>query len=65
MDWKALRRWALERAKERSTWLSLITGASTLCGCVIAPEKVEVIASLGATISTMIGVVTREQKDPE
>lgn len=52
---------ALDRAKERSTWVGLIGMLSTL-GVALKPELAEAIASVGVAVSSMILVITEDMK---
>ena len=53
-------KWAIERAKERSTWIgatALITGL----GVSVSPELKEAIISLGIAVAGFVAVVTKDK----
>lgn len=60
MNWQALRDWLVERLTERSSWAGLISGAGIIGGVSVAPDKAAEIASAGAVVAAMIGVLTKE-----
>ena len=54
---KALIAFAIDRAKERSTWIGLI-GLLSALGVALSPEQVEAIATLGVAVAGVVGVLT-------
>jgi len=55
-----MRNWAIARAKEKGTWLGLITLASSLLGYTIDAGISSEVASLLSTIATVsvVNIVT-------
>lgn len=55
---KTLLSFALDRAKERSTWVGLVALLSAV-GVALSPDQAEAIATAGAAIAGAVGVFTR------
>lgn len=49
----------LTRAKERSTWLGLVSIATAL-GLVLSTEQSDAIVAAGMSIAGLIGVLTKD-----
>lgn len=61
IDWNILWSTLLTRATERSTWLGLIALLAAF-GITVAPEHVELIASLGSAFAGVLLVATKDNK---
>ena len=53
-------KWIADRAKERSSWLGLIT-IITAAGVSLNPDVKEAIISLGVAIGGLVAVVTKDK----
>lgn len=51
----------LNRAKERSTWMGLVTLATAL-GVTMNPEQREAVATLGIAVAGVVAVFTKDTK---
>lgn len=49
-----------DRAKERSTWLGLISLATAL-GLILSPEQQEAIIAAGMAVGGIVGAFTRDK----
>jgi hypothetical protein len=58
---KALK-WVLERLKEKTTWIAIITSISTVFGVEFAPEIKEQIIIAGMAIVTAVLFGLKEKK---
>jgi hypothetical protein len=65
MNWPALKSWIGARAVEKSTWIGIVVGGSTLAGVNLAPAKAEILETLGVTIATAALVATKEPSGTE
>lgn len=52
------------RLKENTTWMS-ITGALTVAGVTLSPEQATSIATIGATLASIIGITMPNDMDTE
>lgn len=52
----------LERLREKSTWLTLLTLVGAVAGITISPELSEEISMAGMGIAGIIAIVTKEEK---
>lgn len=55
---KTLIAFALDRAKERSTWVGLI-GLLSAVGVALSPDQVEAISAAGVALAGVVGMFTR------
>jgi len=53
----------LTRARERSTWLGVISLATAL-GLVLTPAQSEAVIAAGMSLAGLIGVFTSDKNDP-
>lgn len=51
----------LSRAKERSTWLGIISIVTAL-GLLLTPEQTEAIVAAGMSLAGLIGTLTTDKK---
>jgi len=51
----------LQRLSERSTWVG-ITGVASVLGVVFSPEHAAAVATVGATVASIIQVVVKDHK---
>jgi hypothetical protein len=52
----------LERLREKSTWLTILTLVGAVAGISISPELSEEISMAGMGIAGIIAIVTKEEK---
>lgn len=52
----------LARARERSTWLGLVSLATAL-GLMLTPEQAEAIVAAGIAVAGLLSVLTVDKKD--
>jgi hypothetical protein len=52
----------LERLREKSTWMTLLTLVGAIAGITINPELSEEISMAGMGIAGIIAIVTKEEK---
>ena len=52
--------WILERARERSTWLGLVS-LLTAIGITLSPDQVAAIIAAGVAIGSLVAVFTRDK----
>ena len=57
---KKILKFALERAKERSTWLGMIS-LLTAVGVALSPEQIEAIATAGIAVAGGVAVFTKDK----
>jgi len=53
--------WLLERAKEQSTWLGLVSLLGSL-GIVLDPQLTPYIVALGTALGGIVGILTKENE---
>lgn len=51
----------LSRAKERSTWLGIVSMVTAL-GLLLTPEQSEAIVAAGMSLAGLIGALTTDKK---
>ena len=56
-----MKKWIIDRACERSTWLGLTT-LLTGAGVALKPELAEAIISLGMALGGFVAVITADKK---
>ncbi len=61
MKWKPIKDWVLARAQERSTWKGIVTAVATVAGVAIAPEKAELITTIGVSLASLFLIQTKEK----
>lgn len=54
--------WLLERLKEKSTWVALVTNGAALLGAHLAPEMQEAIIATGLGITSIYLAYVKEHK---
>ena len=55
-----VRKWLIDRARERSTWMGL-TALAGLCGVQIAPEQVDAIVQGAIALAAVIAAVSKDR----
>lgn len=58
---KALIKFVISRARERSTWLGL-TSIATALGLVVTPETNDAVIATGMSVAGLIGALTKDKK---
>lgn len=54
--------WIFDRAKERSTWATVLTVVTSVTGWVIAPELQDAIIVTALGVVSVIAIITKEEK---
>ena len=55
-----MKKWFIERAKERSTWLG-ITSILTAAGMGLNPAMIETIITAGVAVGGLIATITKDE----
>ncbi len=60
MSIKKILKFVLERAKERSTWLGIISFVTAL-GLVLSPEQKEAVITTGMAVAGLVATFTKDR----
>lgn len=61
MNWQVIRDYLLARAKEKSTWAGVFTFLASVAGIAIAPEKAELITTVGTALAGLLIMALKEK----
>ncbi len=60
MTLHSLKQWLIDRSKERSSWIGVVSILTAL-GMAITPEQTDAIAAAGIAIGGLIATLTKDK----